>query len=128
MGNGTHADLFLTSLDNYDKKYRESGKAVDGWAMIEKRTGEHSADPDVRHICIDFKAVNWWKDMVQTTGDRVELLGLRRSNEAYLLPVSESIYPDRLQADFFVGRENSITFPRCSGGVHFTRFENLVGM
>ena len=34
----------------------------------------------------------------------------------------------RLQADFFVGKENSMTFPRCSRGVHFTRFENLVGM
>jgi len=40
----------------------------------------------------------------------------------------KSIYPARLQADFFVGRQNSITFPRCCGGIHFTRFENLVGM
>jgi hypothetical protein len=34
----------------------------------------------------------------------------------------------RLQADFFVGKENPMTFPRCSRGIHFTRFENLVGM
>jgi hypothetical protein len=32
------------------------------------------------------------------------------------------------QADFFVGRENSITFPRSSGGIHFVRLEKLAGM
>jgi hypothetical protein len=42
--------------------------------------------------------------------------------------VSEKYLSARLQADFFVGRQNSITFPRCCGGIHFTRFENLVGM
>jgi hypothetical protein len=34
----------------------------------------------------------------------------------------------RPQADFFAGTGNSITFPRCSGGSHFTRFENVDGM
>ena len=34
----------------------------------------------------------------------------------------------RLQADFVVGRRNSITLPLCSGETHFTRFKNLVGM
>jgi hypothetical protein len=34
----------------------------------------------------------------------------------------------RLQAVFFAGRRNSTTFPRCSGGSHFTRFENVDGM
>jgi hypothetical protein len=33
-----------------------------------------------------------------------------------------------LQAVFGVGRGNSITFPFCCGGSHFTRFENLLGM
>jgi hypothetical protein len=33
-----------------------------------------------------------------------------------------------LQADFFVGKQNAITLPRCCGGSHFTRFENLVGI
>ena len=31
------------------------------------------------------------------------------------------------QADFFDGKRNSITLPRCSGGSHFTRVENPVG-
>jgi len=34
----------------------------------------------------------------------------------------------RLQADFFDGKQNSITFPRCCWGIHFTHFENLAGM
>jgi hypothetical protein len=38
-------------------------------------------------------------------------------------------YPSlRLQADFFVGRRNSSTFPRSCGGSHFTSFENVDGM
>ena len=37
----------------------------------------------------------------------------------------KTIYP--AQADFFEGRRNSITLPRCCGGSHLTRVENLVG-
>jgi hypothetical protein len=59
----THADLFLTSLANYDKKYRMRGKAVDGWAMTEKRTKEYEVDPEVKHIRIEFRAENWWNFM-----------------------------------------------------------------
>jgi hypothetical protein len=62
----TRADLFLTSLENYDRKYRVSGRAVDGWAMTERQTNEYGADLEVRHIRIEFKAVNWWKDMAWT--------------------------------------------------------------
>jgi hypothetical protein len=36
--------------------------------------------------------------------------------------------PASIQADFFVGKQNSITFPRCCEGTHFTRFAKLVGM
>lgn len=32
------------------------------------------------------------------------------------------------QADFVVGRRNSMTIPRSAGGSHFTRFKNLIGM
>jgi hypothetical protein len=32
------------------------------------------------------------------------------------------------QADFFLGGQNSITFPRSCGGSHFTRIEDLLGM
>ena len=33
-----------------------------------------------------------------------------------------------VQADFFVGGRNSISFPRSCGGVHFTRFRKVVGI
>ena len=46
----------------------------------------------------------------------------------YDIAPEKNIYPVRLQADLLVGSENSISFPRCRGGSHFTRFENLVGM
>jgi Holliday junction resolvase-like predicted endonuclease len=57
-----HADLFLTSLANYDQKYRVSERAVDGWTMREKRIGEYGADSEVRHIRIEFTAAHWWQD------------------------------------------------------------------
>jgi hypothetical protein len=62
----THADLFLTSLANYDKRYRVPRKAVDGWAMNQKSTNEYEADPEVKHISIDSKADNWWKDKARS--------------------------------------------------------------
>jgi hypothetical protein len=34
----------------------------------------------------------------------------------------------QLQADFFAGKQNSITLPRFSGGIHFPGFENFVGL
>jgi hypothetical protein len=60
------ADLFLTSLANYDKRYKVRGKAVDGWAMTEKHTTEYAADPEVKHIRIEFKAENWWNDRARS--------------------------------------------------------------
>jgi len=55
-----HADLFLTSLANYDKKYRVSERAVDGWTM--RRIAEYGADSEVRHISVAFNAAHWWKN------------------------------------------------------------------
>jgi hypothetical protein len=42
--------------------------------------------------------------------------------------VSEKYLSRSFQADLFVGKQNSITFPRSCGGIHFVRFEKLVGM
>ena len=58
--------------------------------------------------------------------------GIRGSREQRpaldnLLSVCRKSSP-RLQADFVVGRRNSITLPLCSGETHFTVFKNLVGM
>jgi hypothetical protein len=51
----------------------------------------------------------------------------RRSAVDELLSVCRKPSP-RLQAPFFVGRQNSMTRPLCSGETHFTLFKNLVGM
>jgi hypothetical protein len=60
------ADLFLTSLANYDKRYKVRGKAIDGWAMTEKHTTEYAADREVKHIRIEFKDENWWSDRARS--------------------------------------------------------------
>lgn len=62
----TRADLFLISLENYDKKYRVPGKAVDGWGMSEKHTIRYGSDREVRHIRINFSAENWRKGMARS--------------------------------------------------------------
>jgi len=60
------ADLFLTSLANYDAKYGSRGtRAVDGWRMTEKFTSLYARDPEVKHLHIDFRAENWWKDIAR---------------------------------------------------------------
>ena len=55
------ADVYLTSLDNYDSKYcgREK-RTVDTWKMREKDVRLYSEDPLVKHIRINFDAANWY--------------------------------------------------------------------
>jgi len=48
------ADLFLTSLDNYDTKYKKSDKAIDDWNMGKNARNEYSADPNVWHLQLSF--------------------------------------------------------------------------
>ncbi len=55
------AHLFLTSLANYDSKYKpDEEKAVHGWAMTSKCTRAYTDDPEVRYIGIKFTPVHWW--------------------------------------------------------------------
>lgn len=53
------ADLFLTSLKNYDRKYR-TGRDIDSWLMVPKAMRKYAADSEVMHIHIDFRDENWW--------------------------------------------------------------------
>jgi hypothetical protein len=53
------ADIYLTSLRNYDEKYRGKGKATDSWKMGNKHKEQYEKDPDVKHIRIEFHATNW---------------------------------------------------------------------
>jgi hypothetical protein len=54
------ADLYLTSLKNYDEKYRGSeGKSFNSWRMTEKDKEKYEKDPNVKHIRIEFHSTNW---------------------------------------------------------------------
>ena len=54
------ADVYLTSLNNYDSKYlSKAGKAIDDWKMGRKDRERCEIDPDVKHIRIEFHDTNW---------------------------------------------------------------------
>ena len=56
------ADLYLTSLKNYEGKYRgKEGKAIDDWKMRKKDRDPYDKDPDVKHIHMEFQVGNWWE-------------------------------------------------------------------
>jgi Holliday junction resolvase-like predicted endonuclease len=71
------ADLYLTSLANYDGKYRaqQSRKieklVTEGWRMTANEMEKYSADTQVRHIQIEFIDQNWWEPVAPLT-DEVE--------------------------------------------------------
>ncbi|MEM2934820.1 MAG: hypothetical protein QXF32_00435 [Candidatus Thermoplasmatota archaeon] len=50
-----YADLYLTSLENYDKKY--SGK--NNWKMEEKYKEQYEKDPNIKHVRIQFDGNGW---------------------------------------------------------------------
>lgn len=54
------ADVYFTSLNNYDKKYRgKKGKAIDNWKMGEKDKKRYEQDPGVKHIRFEFDTTRW---------------------------------------------------------------------
>ncbi len=56
-----YADIYLTSLENYEK-YRNTKKTVtDNWGMGAKNKQIYDSDKDVKHIRIDFKSQNWFE-------------------------------------------------------------------
>jgi len=57
-----HADLYLTSLKNYDAKYR-GGKerVIDKWKMRSKNLAAYEKDNEVMHLHIKFESKNWFK-------------------------------------------------------------------
>ncbi|MDI6840975.1 MAG: hypothetical protein QMD71_09050 [bacterium] len=55
------ADVYLTSLRNYDEKYRRGrGVNYDDWKMTKRDEEQYKKDSDVKHIRIEFHATNWW--------------------------------------------------------------------
>ncbi len=54
------ADLFLTSLDNYDMKYRgNNGKAIEDWKMGENYLKKYALDPNVHHLRLKLESESW---------------------------------------------------------------------
>lgn len=53
------ADLYLTSLDNYDKNYGKEGRVIEDWKMTTKNKTKYKKDKNVKHIQINFKFINW---------------------------------------------------------------------
>jgi len=53
------ADLYLTSLANFDAKYRRPNSGIDTWSMAPKCRKQYDRDPAVKHICIKFGPQNW---------------------------------------------------------------------
>ncbi len=55
------ADLYLTSLTNYDSKYkRVKVSAVEAWNMTVEHMQKYAGDKEVRHIHVTFKDEHWW--------------------------------------------------------------------
>lgn len=54
------ADVYLTSLKNYDEKYRgRAGKAIDDWKMRDKDKEQYKKDLGIKHIRIEFNISKW---------------------------------------------------------------------
>ncbi|MDP3003133.1 MAG: hypothetical protein Q8N38_08400 [Bacteroidales bacterium] len=54
------ADIYLTSLANYDEKYKGKNiKAIEDWKMTKNYTLRYETDPEVKHISIKFRWTNW---------------------------------------------------------------------
>jgi hypothetical protein len=56
------ADLYMTSLKNYDAKYRVGRRKIDAWKMTKSHMTQFFKDSQVRHIHVDFKEQHWWSD------------------------------------------------------------------
>lgn len=57
---GKIADLYLTSLANYDSKFRSKrARAIEGWSMTKRPTNAYASDRNVFHIHFDFNVKKW---------------------------------------------------------------------
>ncbi len=57
------ADVYLTSLEGYDNRYRDKKeKTEDTWRVSKKYKEQYKKDHNVKHIHIKFEDWNWnWK-------------------------------------------------------------------
>jgi hypothetical protein len=55
-----YADVFLTSLEHYDLKYRKKPqKVIDDWKMTKQYIDQYDDDPNVKHIRFELNILNW---------------------------------------------------------------------
>jgi hypothetical protein len=60
------ADLYLTSLDNYDENYRsKKGLVVESWKMNNKAKSTYDSDLNAVHLNISFKESKWSWDVLK---------------------------------------------------------------
>lgn len=53
------ADLYLTSLRNYDNKYGRKNTRIRSWKMDEESYEKYKEDPMVKHISFNFRGDHW---------------------------------------------------------------------
>ena len=57
-----YADLYLTSLRNYDAKYRgNKERVIDNWKMRPKNLVAYEQDNETMHLHMKFESRNWFK-------------------------------------------------------------------
>lgn len=54
-------DLYMTSLDNYRKKYQRNTKIL-VWDMRKKHKEAYSQDTEIMHFHVEFSLNNWFGD------------------------------------------------------------------
>ena len=66
-----YAEVYLTSLANYDQKYRgREGRAIDDWKMTASYKDRYEQDDSVKHIRLEFRATNWtWPSQTSVETD-----------------------------------------------------------
>lgn len=55
----SYADIFLTSLNNYDSKYRRE-RQTDDWKMGPRHIKNYENDKNVMRLHIEFEPKNWF--------------------------------------------------------------------
>jgi hypothetical protein len=63
------ADLYMTSLKNYDSKYRRKSRTVETWSMSKDYRRRYEQDPDIRHIRINLDSAKWFKAKAHRSSD-----------------------------------------------------------
>ena len=54
------ADVYLTSLENYDNKYHSKmDVTTETWKMSEQHKESYAEDPNIKHIRIKFDVTSW---------------------------------------------------------------------